>query len=406
MSRSDVLVDADWVQAHLDTPASFSSRSTRTPAPTTRATSVAPSASTGRRTCRTRSAATSWTRRASRRCCPGRASPTTTPWSSTAATTTGSPPTRTGTSGCTATRTSSCSTAAARSGSWTPATLVEDVAERAEDQLHGQGAGPVDPRLPRRGRRRHRQAEPRRRPLARRVLRQAARPGAPAAGAGAAGRRTARRGPFGVDFRSAPRRAAPYRVVEVIGHATACPARSGRRFRPEATVRTFPRGVEAVAGGYLCAWVRPVRSRREGSWIERVGLRVRGGPGVRDRQPSYATGATAEMPTDRAARREWHEVREGAAALRAESPQTRRRAAEMRSEANALLDAVVWMVTSVLRGHGFAVQAPVEARFRCDENGSTGFEVEVRLEEPSHADAATAILSERFPDPLSSMVVR
>ncbi len=78
----------------------------------------------------------------------------------------------------------------------------------------------------------------------------------------------------------------------------------------------------------------------------------------------------------------------------------------MRSEANALLDAVVWMVTSVLRGHGFAVQAPVEARFRCDENGSTGFEVEVRLEEPSHADAATAILSERFPDPLSSMVVR
>ena len=49
------------------------------------------------------------------------ASPTTTPWSSTAATTTGSPPTRTGTSSCTATRTSSCSTAAARSGSSTAA---------------------------------------------------------------------------------------------------------------------------------------------------------------------------------------------------------------------------------------------------------------------------------------------
>jgi hypothetical protein len=112
------------------------------------------------------------------------------------------------------------------------------------------------------------------------------------------------------------------------------------------------------------------------------------------------------MAHDPAARREWHEVREGAVALRAETPQTRRRAAEMRSEANALLDAVVGMVTNVLRGHGFAVKAPVEARFRCDENGSTGFEVEVRLEEPSHADTATAVLIERFPDPLSSMIVR
>jgi hypothetical protein len=78
------------------------------------------------------------------------------------------------------------------------------------------------------------------------------------------------------------------------------------------------------------------------------------------------------MAHDPAARREWHEVREGAVALRAETPQTSRRAAEMRSETNALLDAVVGMVTNVLRGHGFAVKAPVEARFRCDENGSTG----------------------------------
>ena len=78
----------------------------------------------------------------------------------------------------------------------------------------------------------------------------------------------------------------------------------------------------------------------------------------------------------------------------------------MRSEANALLDAVVGMVTNVLRGHGFAVHAPVEARFRCDENGSTGFEVEVRLEEPGDAEVATAVLTERFPDPLSSMIVR
>jgi hypothetical protein len=78
----------------------------------------------------------------------------------------------------------------------------------------------------------------------------------------------------------------------------------------------------------------------------------------------------------------------------------------MRSEANALLDAVVGMVTNVLRGHGFAVGAPVEARFRCDENGSTGFEVQIRLEEPGDAAVATAVLSERFPDPLSNMIVR
>ena len=113
-----------------------------------------------------------------------------------------------------------------------------------------------------------------------------------------------------------------------------------------------------------------------------------------------------QMEHHRAGRYEWHEVRAEAAALHAESPQTRRRAAEMRSEANALLDAVVGMVTNVLRGHGFAVHAPVEARFRRDENGSTGFEVEVRLEEPGDADVAAAVLVEQFPDPLSSVIVR
>jgi hypothetical protein len=111
------------------------------------------------------------------------------------------------------------------------------------------------------------------------------------------------------------------------------------------------------------------------------------------------------MAHHRAARYEWHEVRAEAAALHAESPQTRRRAAEMRSEAK-LLDAVVGMVTNVLRGHGFAVHTPVEARFRRGENGSTGFEIEVRLEEPGDADVATAVLIEQFPDPLSTMIVR
>jgi hypothetical protein len=108
----------------------------------------------------------------------------------------------------------------------------------------------------------------------------------------------------------------------------------------------------------------------------------------------------------RAGRYEWHEIRAEAAALHAESPPTRRRAAERRSEANALLDAVVGMVTNVLRRHGFAVNTPVEARFRRDEDGSTGFEVEVRLEEPGDADVATAVLTEQFPDPVSNMIVR
>ena len=79
---------------------------------------------------------------------------------------------------------------------------------------------------------------------------------------------------------------------------------------------------------------------------------------------------------------------------------------EISSDDNALLDAVVQMVTNVLLRQGFAVRAPVEASFRCHENGSTGIEVEVRLEVPGHADAATAVLVERFPDPLSIMIVR
>ena len=71
MSRENTLVSAQWVEDNLDDPTrSCSSRSTRTPRPTTRATSRAPSSSTGRPTCRTRSVATSSTRSSSRRCCP------------------------------------------------------------------------------------------------------------------------------------------------------------------------------------------------------------------------------------------------------------------------------------------------------------------------------------------------
>ena len=66
--------------------------------------------------------------------------------------------------------------------------LTTDEVPRPADHLHGAGPGHLDPRLPRRGRRRHRHPEPGRRPLPRRVLRQAVRARPPAAGAAAAPR--------------------------------------------------------------------------------------------------------------------------------------------------------------------------------------------------------------------------
>jgi hypothetical protein len=72
---------------------------------------------------------------------------------------------------------------------------------------------------------------------------------------------------------------------------------------------------------------------------------------------------------------------------------------------NALLDAVVQMVTDLLRRRGFSPLAPVRARFRTAENGSTGVVVAVRLEDPSHADPAKSAIAERFPDPLSEVIV-
>jgi hypothetical protein len=104
-------------------------------------------------------------------------------------------------------------------------------------------------------------------------------------------------------------------------------------------------------------------------------------------------------------RGEWRTVRDDAAALRAESRQARWHAAEVRGEANAILDAVVPLVTDVLRRHGLALVAPVGARFRMAEGGTTGFEIAVRLEDPSDADEAKAAIVERFPDRLSEVVV-
>jgi hypothetical protein len=99
------------------------------------------------------------------------------------------------------------------------------------------------------------------------------------------------------------------------------------------------------------------------------------------------------------------EARENAVALRGESRQARRHAAEVRAETNAILDTVAQMMARTLRGRGFVLRAPVAARFRADRGGSTGVEIVVRLEDPSHADAAKAALVERFPDPLSDVIV-
>jgi hypothetical protein len=125
----------------------------------------------------------------------------------------------------------------------------------------------------------------------------------------------------------------------------------------------------------------------------------------RREQSSTRTEAKAAEVDFDAVRREGQKVRRDAAALRAESRQARRHAGEVRGEANAILDAVVLVVTDVLRRQGIALLAPVVARFRMVESGSTGVEVAVRLEDPSHADTAKAAIVERFPDRLSQVVV-
>jgi hypothetical protein len=106
---------------------------------------------------------------------------------------------------------------------------------------------------------------------------------------------------------------------------------------------------------------------------------------------------------DALARGERREVRDEAAALRAESRQARRDAAEVGGEKNAILDTVVRLVTDVLRRQGFALLAPVAARFRTTESGNTGVEVVVRVEDPSHTAAAAIV--ERYPDRLTDVIV-
>src|SRR4051812_21965799 len=98
--------------------------------------------------------------------------------------------------------------------------------------------------------------------------------------------------------------------------------------------------------------------------------------------PSEAKATAMDLE---ALRGQWRKVGDDAAALRAESRQARQHAARVRGEANAILDAVVLLVTDVLRRQGFALLAPVAARFRMADGGSTGFEIAVRLEDPSRA---------------------
>jgi hypothetical protein len=121
-----------------------------------------------------------------------------------------------------------------------------------------------------------------------------------------------------------------------------------------------------------------------------------------DVPPTAHVEHSTAAPSD-AARRQ--EVREQAMALRAESRRARQQSAEIRAERNAILDAVALLATGVLRRHGFRLRAPVAATFRMSEHGSTGVEIAVRLADPSHAEAARVALLERFPDPLSDVVV-
>jgi len=63
---------------------------------------------------------------------------------------------------------------------------------------------------------------------------------------------------------------------------------------------------------------------------------------------------------------------------------------------SAVLSSAAHMVSSLLRRHDFSLARPVEARFRTNEQGSSGIAVTVRLRDPRSAGAARDLLHERF----------
>jgi hypothetical protein len=67
-----------------------------------------------------------------------------------------------------------------------------------------------------------------------------------------------------------------------------------------------------------------------------------------------------------------------------------------RPRQNAILDAVGSAIASFLHARGFALAAPVSARFQTGAHGSSGVDVTVALEDPSKAPAARAAIHEHF----------
>jgi len=59
---------------------------------------------------------------------------------------------------------------------------------------------------------------------------------------------------------------------------------------------------------------------------------------------------------------------------------------------NVLLDSAASVVARILAQRGFGLAAPVRARFQTSDTGSTGVDVQVKLEDPSQAPAAKAAI--------------
>jgi hypothetical protein len=74
-------------------------------------------------------------------------------------------------------------------------------------------------------------------------------------------------------------------------------------------------------------------------------------------------------------------------------------------EANLLLQSAVAIIETILASRGVALAAPVAARFRTDELGSSGIEVSVRLKDPEAAAIVRSAITERFGESCSDSLV-